>query len=110
MEPREHFLKLSSGGALTSRRRKSKRLNRQSDKRKRLDLEYSRLRKIFLTDNPRCAVFPSMRSDQIHHKKKRGKNYLNVSTWLAVSSRGHRWIHDNPAEAKLKGFTEDSWK
>lgn len=35
-------------------------------------------------------------SEEVHHRKGRGKYYLDTSTWMAVSSAGHRWIHDNP--------------
>lgn len=31
-------------------------------------------------------------SEEVHHKARRGKNYLNTDTWLAVSSRNHKRI------------------
>ena len=41
----------------------------------------------------------------IHHKRGRhGKNYLDVKTWMAVSRSGHQWIHENDAEARVKGW------
>lgn len=32
------------------------------------------------------------RSEEVHHRARRGKNYLNTDTWLAVSSRNHKRI------------------
>lgn len=85
-------------------------LKPQSDRRKKLDAEYSRLRLQFLTQNPVCAVCEDAKATQVHHKKKRGKNYLNVETWLAICFFCHRYAHDNPDWAKEHGITEDSWK
>jgi hypothetical protein len=85
---------------------KRKAIPRQSEKRKVLDKEYSKLRKAFLTENPKCAVFPDLPSDQVHHRKSRGKYLNDVSTWSAVSAEGHRWIHDNPKAAKERGLLE----
>ena len=44
------------------------------------------------------------RSEECHHREGRGKNYLNVSTWLAVSAQAHRRIHDTPSWARANGF------
>lgn len=45
------------------------------------------------------------RSCDIHHKAKRtGSNYLNESTWLAVSREMHEKIHQNPSWARAQGY------
>jgi hypothetical protein len=44
------------------------------------------------------------RSEDCHHKLKRGKNYLNVESWLAVGRQIHQRIHDNPAWARENGL------
>lgn len=44
------------------------------------------------------------RSTECHHIQGRGKNYLNVSTWLAVSAEAHRRIHSQPSWARANGF------
>lgn len=44
------------------------------------------------------------RSSEIHHTKKRGRYYLDESTWLAASKEEHRWVHDNPAQARAIGL------
>lgn len=49
---------------------------------------------------PFRAIYPSEhilamgadRAEEVHHKARRGKNYLNTDTWLAVSSRNHKRI------------------
>ena len=74
----------------------------KSKKRAKDEKEYSRLGKEFLAANPFCAVFPSEMATQVHHRKGRGKFYLDVSTWLATSANGHQFIHDNPAIAREK--------
>lgn len=44
------------------------------------------------------------RSTEVHHTKGRGKHYLDEKTWLAVSTEGHRKIHQNPSWARKMGF------
>lgn len=43
-------------------------------------------------------------SGEIHHAAKRGKNYLDVATWIAVSRPTHLWIEANKAEARRSGL------
>jgi len=35
----------------------------------------------------------------------RGENHNKISTWLAVCRNCHRWIEENPVEAKELGFS-----
>lgn len=45
------------------------------------------------------------RSTDIHHKAGRtGSNYLDTSTWMAVSRAAHDWIHTHPKEARARGW------
>ncbi len=44
------------------------------------------------------------RSTEIHHREKRGKNYLNESTWMAVSAENHRLIEHNKGWARARGY------
>jgi len=69
---------------------------------------YRNLRIEFLQkpENMFCAVYPDLRSDQIHHMRGRGKYLNDTSTWLAVSNEGHKWIEANPKLAKERGFTK----
>lgn len=85
--------------------RKKKAIRKVSTKRKQDLEEYSRLRKVFLEVNPRCAVFPNRKSTQVHHVRSReGPWLLRQEDWLAVSDEGHEWIHQNPESAKQRGF------
>jgi hypothetical protein len=75
---------------------------------------YMALRVTFLKEHPWCAVYPTKPSRDVHHTKgRKGKNYLNTSTWLAVSRKGHKRIHEilpgldnlsGPAWATRMGF------
>jgi len=76
---------------------------KRSKKREDENKVYLMLREKFLKDNPRCAVFPLMDSNEVHHTysgKDRDKYFLVVETWLPVSRYGHKWIHDHPKEAR----------
>ncbi len=44
------------------------------------------------------------RSEDLHHVKKRGKYYLDESTWLAVGRKIHQHIHDAPGWARAEGL------
>lgn len=89
--------------------KKPKPIKQVSDKRKIEDAEYRVLRKNFLAlkENKFCKIYPHLLATEVHHTysgKDRAKYYLDVSTWLAVSRDGHNWVHDNPKEAREKGF------
>lgn len=79
-------------------------LKKRSNKREIQEKEYSRLRRQFLLENPVCAVFKHLQATQIHHAKGRYGHYLDVSSWIPVSDEGHRFIHNNPAIAKDRGW------
>lgn len=120
---------LSRSGSLSRRTR----LKSVSKKRARDMRTYSKLRKEFLAAHPWCQWFIAesghKASDvsetgwirigrdglthsflkvpfatEIHHKARRGKHYLNVKTWMAVSEEGHRAIESRPGEARKKGY------
>jgi len=79
-----------------------------SDKRKIDNLKYTAQRIVFLgkPENQICPI-TGWKATEIHHTycgKDRAKYYLDESTWIAVSRDGHNWIHDNPKEAREKGF------
>lgn len=79
-----------------------------SDKRKVQDAEYQLKRVLFLKkpENQICPI-TGHQAVEVHHKwsgKDRSKYYLDETTWLAVSRAGHNWIHDNPKEAREKGY------
>lgn len=86
---------------------KPKKIKQRSDKKKIDDLVYKAKRLKFLKENPRCMVYPELKSTDVHHKRGRvGSNYLDEKTWLAVSRKAHIEIEENPEWAILKGYSE----
>lgn len=88
-------------------------LRKQSSRRQKEARLYTKKRKAFLEDHPYCEVshliwggIPRwVSSTDIHHKAGRiGKNFLDDSTWMAVSREAHDWIHSHPKEARAKGW------
>jgi hypothetical protein len=72
--------------------------------------EYTKIRQLFLTANPGCQAKLQgcqLLSSEVHHKAGRGENHLKISTWLAVCRPCHRWIEENPEEAKELGLSEN---
>ena len=44
-------------------------------------------------------------SVDVHHKEGRaGEHFLDDATWMAVSRKAHRWIHDHPKQAREMGW------
>lgn len=75
--------------------------------------EYNKRREAFLKRNPYCVCCPVRRpgtvqlwSDDVHHRRGRGKFLLDETTWSAVCRPCHMHIHDNPAWAYQNGFME----
>jgi hypothetical protein len=92
--------------------KKQYKLKPYSQKRKRESVIYSKKRKKFLEqpENKFCPVAKTVFNEtrlatEVHHLAGRKGKLLNyVPYWLAVSRKGHNWIHDNPSEAYEIGF------
>tara|TARA_B100001093_G_scaffold504253_1_gene559790 strand:- start:25 stop:312 length:288 start_codon:yes stop_codon:yes gene_type:complete len=82
-------------------------LRRVSKARREASKIYLTLRQSFLADLPLCEVCEKEKSTDVHHKKGRGKYYLDVDTWLSVCRKCHDRIHVNPSWARENGFIED---
>lgn len=78
-------------------------MKKVSDKRKILDAEYREKRIAFLTLNPYCAVCGGMATD-VHHKARRGVNYLNVLTWLPICRKDHIYLETHGKWARENGY------
>ena len=71
-----------------------------SDKKKQKDIEYFKLRKIFLESHVFCEAKLTnctMIATDIHHLysgKNRDKYYLQTNTWKSVCRNCHNFIHD----------------
>jgi hypothetical protein len=83
---------------------KRTRIARVSKKRLEEQKIYSEKRKAFLALHPVCQVCNSRKSREIHHMKKRGKYYLDETTWLATCNLCHQMVHDNPSWARRLGY------
>lgn len=94
-------------------------LSRVSSKRRRDMKTYAILREEFLNEHHHCMAFfiikkhldpdgcfwePTPEATEIHHAHKRGKNYLNVYTWLAVCRWSHAWIENHKSQARQLGL------
>lgn len=91
----------------TANKRAIKPIKQISDKRAIKLKEYSKLRKQFLKENPKCAVYPYLPSNEIHHVRGRNGSLLTDTRYfLAVSRVGHQQIEMNPDWAREKGFIE----
>lgn len=111
--------------------KRKKPIRRVSKKRAEDMKKYSALRKQFLAEFPLCYVWWSENAKEcpnqahyglwcemiraghvnnpcpateVHHKARRGKNYLNTDTWLAVSRKNHVRLHENPSWARERGY------
>lgn len=86
-------------------------LPKTSKKRGKEGRRYSAKRKAFLEAHPACEVIAwkrlpecTFRATDIHHRAKRGKNYLNEATWISACRTCHNWIHNHPKEARNLGL------
>jgi len=83
-------------------------IKKVSDKKKKLDAMYSKLRKIQLEKFPLCQISTNdctKHSTEIHHAAYRtGDNFLGVDTWFATCRACHQWVHANPKESRELGF------
>jgi hypothetical protein len=81
-------------------------IRRVSERRKLEEKEYSKLRKVFLEENPVCqAKRCKEAATEVHHKGRRGKNYLRVELFMAVCRQHHDKIEKNGLWAKTMGYT-----
>lgn len=86
-----------------------------SDKRRVEHVLYSKLRKEFLNkpENSFCkGRFPGVclnvtgENLTIHHKKGRGKYYLDQTTWVSLCLACHTYVETHPLEARSLGLSD----
>lgn len=88
------------------------RLKPMSNRRRSEALVYSLMRKQFLALRPVCEAHAIIHGDEVvltqssdvHHVHKRGKNYLNKDTWMAVCRDCHERIENNKKWARQNGL------
>ena len=86
-------------------------IKKVSSKRHELNLEYGRLRKSYMLQNPKCEVLqPSGRvcgkaATDLHHRKGRAKYFLDARTYLSACRECHSFIHTvEPGWAHRMGY------
>lgn len=89
--------------------RQNKPIPKVSEKRSVDNEKYDGLRKAFLVDNPDCQaklLECEKKSTDVHHAAKRGRNFLEVSTWMAVCRTCHTRIETvlSAPERREQGF------
>ena len=96
-----YWQRTEDGGLCKSCSKQStKPLSKRSKKKVQDDLEYSKLRKDYLSKHPICEVkLPgcSIVSTDIHHTysgTNKQKYYLDTTTWKAACRACHTFIHD----------------
>ena len=90
-----------------SPKKKRKRIAFRSKKRAAQEREYTKLKNKYLEDNPKCEVCNKL-ATEIHHKRGRvGDLLTDVGHFLAVDSRCHQSIENNPTWAKERGYSLD---
>jgi len=70
-----------------------------SDKLKEELKTYRIVRDIYIKENPNCEICNSLSQD-LHHKKGRGKNLSNVEYFMSVCRKCHIFIHENPKKSR----------
>lgn len=78
-------------------------IKRVSKKQAAKNRKYAKRRKEFLIDKF-CPVTGGVATEVHHIRGRVGDLLLDETYWLAVSTEGHRWIHNNVAEARKKGW------
>lgn len=71
--------------------------------------EYSKKRIAYLALFSTCQatlVDCTGKATDVHHMAGRGSNHNKISTWLAVCRNCHRWIEENPEDAKHLGLSK----
>lgn len=106
-----NYSERAKAGLLTPKRRQPvskkprQRIKPKSDRRKKDDVEYEKLKREFFAEHPYCQVHGCQKlATDIHHKARRGPFLLRVDTWMAVDRQHHDQIESNPAWAKENGY------
>lgn len=89
--------------------KKPKPIKKVSDKRAEQNKEYLKVRKEYLTEYPFCE-FPGChrKSTECHHKLGRVEHLLtNPVYFAALCSEHHKWVENNPLQAKAMGLSLD---
>lgn len=92
----------------------AKPIEKRSEKQKAVISELKKLYKIFLAKNPKCKANLSgctKQATEVHHAKGRvGANATDAKTFIALCHSCHRWVEENPEQAKELGLSKSRLK
>lgn len=81
---------------------------KKSAKRKTEDKEYKKIVKEMMAVSDKCELNVEgvcvKRASGLHHKARRGKNYLNKEFLMRACDPCNGWIESFPLEAMKRGF------
>lgn len=83
---------------------------KRSEKKKKEDVKYSKLRKEQLTEHPECQIkikdICERVAIEVHHPGKRGKNYLKKELFMSACRPCHNHVETvmSAKERRLKGY------
>lgn len=90
--------------ARTGFKKRGGKLNPVSNRRRKLNEEYGKVRKEYLEEkNYRCEICGQEATD-IHHKKRRGKHLCEKHTFMALCRSCHTRVETDIAWAREKGY------
>jgi hypothetical protein len=100
----ENYLR-PAGKPYVGKNKPARKKIRQVSKKKREELKiYAKLRKQLLAERPICEICSANQSTDCHHKKRRGRFYLDYSTYAALCRNCHMYLHENPSWARENGW------
>jgi len=90
-------------------------LRKVSKKRQVDSIQYFVLRKKYMSRHRYCELCDStlglpVAATDLHHKRGRGKYYLDVSTFCALCRPCHTYIHEHPDWARANGWLISKFK
>lgn len=87
----------------------NKPINRVSDKRLKLNREYSKLAERFKIDNPNCRAnienTCTKITEDVHHSRGRGEYLLDVTTFIPVCRNCHIYLENHPLDALKRNLS-----
>jgi hypothetical protein len=83
-----------------------------SPKKKEINAEYAKRKRRYLKEHPICEACHKVAAKDLHHSRGRSGQLLIMAEFFqALCAPCHRWVHDNPKEAREKGLLalEGDW-
>jgi hypothetical protein len=82
------------------------RINPISPKKKEINAEYNKRKRIHLRAFPNCKRCGEKGTDLHHSRGRTGQLLIMAEFFQTLCFACHRWVHDNPKEAAKTGFLD----